>query len=261
MMKSLNTAATGMIAQQSNIDVVANNIANVNTAGFKKGRAEFEDLIYHNLKDPGQASGLQSVSPTGVQTGLGVRTAAVQKDFSMGQVLITKNPLDLHIEGPGFFQIQTSDGEVAYTRDGSFKKDAQGRLSDKNGNLLIPNITVPQNSSGIEISPSGIVTALVGQDVEPQNIGQIDVANFINPAGLKNVGKNLYVSTVASGPATNLTPGTSGVGYLAQGELESSNVNIVDEMINMIAAQRAYETNSKVVQTADQMLQSANNMR
>lgn len=261
MIKSLNTAATGMIAQQNNIDVVANNIANVNTAGFKKGRAEFEDLIYQNLKDPGQASGLQSVSPTGVQTGLGVRTAAIQKDFSLGQVLITKNPLDVHIEGPGFFQVQTSDGEVAYTRDGSFKKDATGRLADKNGNLLIPNITIPPNAAGIEISPSGQVNALVGQDIEPQVIGQIDLANFINPAGLKNVGKNLYVSTVASGPAANITPGTAGVGYLAQGELESSNVNIVDEMVNMIAAQRAYETNSKVVQTADQMLQTANNMR
>ena len=261
MIKSLNTAATGMLAQQSNMDVIANNIANVNTTGFKKGRAEFEDLIYHNLKDPGQASGLQSVSPTGVQTGLGVRTAAVQKDFSMGQVLITKNPLDLHIEGPGFFQVQTTDGEIAYTRDGAFKKDANGRLADKNGNLLVPNITVPPNASGIEINPSGQVSALIGQDSEPQAVGQIDIANFINPAGLKNVGKNLYVTTVASGPATNLTPGTDGVGYLAQGELESSNVNIVDEMINMIAAQRAYETNSKVVQTADQMLQTANNIR
>lgn len=261
MMKSLNTAATGMIAQQNNIDVVANNIANVNTAGFKKGRAEFEDLIYHNLKDPGQASGLQSVSPTGVQTGLGVRTAAVQKDFSMGQVQITKNPLDLHIEGPGFFQVQTADGQIAYTRDGAFKKDAEGRVSDKNGNLLIPNITIPANASGIEINPAGQVTVLVGADIEPQVVGQIDIANFINPAGLKNVGRNLYQSTVASGAAQTQLPGAEGVGYIAQGELESSNVNIVDEMINMIAAQRAYETNSKVVQTADQMLQTANTMR
>ena len=261
MFKSLNTAATGMIAQQNNIDVVANNIANVNTTGFKKGRAEFEDLIYQNLKDPGQASGLQSVSPTGVQTGLGVKTAAIQKDFSVGQVIMTNNPLDLHIEGPGFFQVQTPDGEIAYTRDGAFKKDSEGRVADKNGNLLFPNISIPGNAKGIEINPAGQVTVLVGQDIEPQVVGQIDVANFINPAGLKNVGKNLYTSTVASGTPTPVTPGTAGVGYLSQGELETSNVNIVDEMVNMIAAQRAYETNSKVVQTADQMLQTANNMR
>jgi flagellar basal-body rod protein FlgG len=261
MFKSLNTAATGMIAQQNNIDVVANNIANVNTTGFKKGRAEFEDLIYQNLKDPGQASGLQSVSPTGVQTGLGVRTAAIQKDFSVGQVIMTKNPFDVHIEGPGFFQVQTPDGEIAFTRDGSFKKDSQGRVADKNGNLLFPNISIPANAKGVEINPAGQVTVLVGQDIEPQIVGQIDIANFINPAGLKNVGKNLYSSTVASGAPTSVTPGTAGVGYLSQGELETSNVNIVDEMVNMIAAQRAYETNSKVVQTADQMLQTANNMR
>lgn len=261
MFKSLNTAATGMIAQQNNIDVVANNIANVNTTGFKKGRAEFEDLIYQNLKDPGQASGLQSVSPTGVQTGLGVKTAAIQKDFSIGQIIMTNNPLDIHIEGPGFFQVQTPDGEVAFTRDGAFKKDAEGRIVDKNGNQLFPNITIPNNAKGIEINPSGQVTVLVGQDIEPQVVGQIDVANFINPAGLKNVGKNLYSTTVASGTATAVTPGTAGTGYLSQGELETSNVNIVDEMVNMIAAQRAYETNSKVVQTADQMLQTANNMR
>ncbi len=261
MIKSLNTAATGMIAQQSNMDVVANNIANVNTTGFKKGRAEFEDLIYHNLKDPGQASGLQSVTPTGVQTGLGVRTAAVQKDFSMGQVISTKNPLDLHIEGNGFFQVRTQDGEMAFTRDGSFKKDPSGKIVDKNGNALIPEITVPAEAMSVEIRPSGEVACLMEANAEPQILGQIEIVNFINPAGLKNTGKNLYVSTAASGQPTTYRPGTSGTGYLAQGELETSNVNIVDEMVNMITAQRAYETNSKVVQTADQMLQTAVNVR
>ena len=261
MIKSLNTAATGMVAQQSNMDVIANNIANVNTAGFKKSRAEFEDLVYHTLKEPGQASGLNSVTPTGVQTGLGVRTAAVQKDFSTGQVIITKNPLDIQIEGAGFFQLRTPDGDIAYTRDGSFKKDPNGRLADKNGNILIPEITIPQNSTAIEISPAGEISAMSSGSGAPQIIGQIEVANFINPAGLKNVGKNLFVPSPASGQATGARPGTNGTGYLSQGEIESSNVNIVDEMVNMITAQRAYETNSKVIQTSDQMMQTAVNIK
>jgi flagellar basal-body rod protein FlgG len=261
MIKSLNTAATGMIAQQSNMDVIANNIANVSTYGFKKGRAEFEDLVYHSLKDPGQASGLGSVSPTGVQTGLGVRTAAVQKDFTMGQSVMTKNPLDVQIEGTGFFQVRTPDGEIAYTRDGSFKKDGGGRIVDKNGNSLIPEISIPQESIALEISPAGEVKCITKQGADPQTLGQIDIVNFINPAGLKNVGKNLFSPTSASGQPSTARPGTNGMGYLAQGEIESSNVNIVDEMVNMITAQRAYETNSKVIQTSDQMMQSAVNLK
>ncbi len=256
MIKSLNTAATGMIAQQNNMDTIANNIANVSTTGFKKGRAEFEDLIYHNIKEPGQATGEQSVAPTGVQTGLGVRTAAIQKDFTQGQVQITKNALDLNIEGSGFFQVRTPDGEIAYTRDGAFKKDATGRIVDKNGNLLVPDITIPENAARLEISSTGeIRVTSTGDDVTA--VGQIEIANFINPAGLKNMGRNLYMPTAASGQATTYRPGTMGTGFLAQGELETSNVNIVDEMVNMITAQRAYETNSKVIQTADQMLQTA----
>ncbi len=261
MIKSLNTAATGMIAQQNNMDVIANNIANVNTTGFKKGRAEFEDLVYHNLKEPGQASGLNSVTPTGVQTGLGVRTAAVQKDFTMGQSLITKNPLDMQIEGTGFFQVKTPDGEIAYTRDGAFKKDGNGKIVDKNGNSLIPDITIPLTSIALEISPAGDVRCINAQGGEPQALGQIEIANFINPAGLKNVGKNLYLPTAASGQPSQSRPGTNGTGYLQQGEIETSNVNIVDEMVNMITAQRAYETNSKVIQTSDQMMQTAVNIK
>jgi flagellar basal-body rod protein FlgG len=257
MIKSLNTAATGMVAQQSNMDVIANNIANVSTAGFKKGRAEFEDLIYHNLKDPGQATGEQSVTPTGVQTGLGVRTASVQKDFSQGMIQTTKNPLDINIEGSGFFQLRTPDGEMAYTRDGAFKKDASGKVVDKNGNTLIPEITVPLDAMSLEITPSGEVRSINRLEETPQTIGQIDIANFINPAGLKSMGKNLFTVTPASGQASTYRPGSVGTGFLSQGELESSNVNIVDEMVNMITAQRAYETNSKVIQTADQMLQTA----
>ena len=261
MIKSLNTAATGMLAQQSNMDVISNNIANVSTTGFKKGRAEFEDLVYHNLKEPGQASGLNSVTPTGVQTGLGVRKAAVQKDFADGAAVITKNPLDISIEGSGFFQVQTPDGEISYTRDGSFKKDANGRVVDKNGNRLIPEIIIPETSIALEITPSGEVRSTQELNETPQVLGQIDIANFINPAGLKSVGKNLFVPTAASGQPTTARPGTVGQGYLAQGELEGSNVNIVDEMINMISAQRAYETNSKVVQTSDQMMQTAVNIK
>ena len=261
MIKSLNTAATGMLAQQSNMDVIANNIANVSTAGFKKGRAEFEDLVYHNLKDPGQASGLNSVTPTGVQTGLGVRTASVQKDFADGSAMITKNPLDMSIEGNGFFQVKTPDGEIAYTRDGSFKKNASGQVVDKNGNLLIPEINIPENSIRLEITPAGEVRSVHELNEQAQILGQLEITNFINPAGLKSMGKNLFMPTAASGQPASARPGTAGMGFLAQGELEGSNVNIVDEMINMISAQRAYETNSKVVQTSDQMMQTAVNVK
>lgn len=261
MLKSLNTAATGMAAQQTNMDVIANNIANVSTAGFKKSRAEFEDLVYQTQKEPGTATGMNSYSPQGVQTGLGVRTAGVQKDFAMGNALVTKNPLDLQIEGSGFFQVLTPDGQVAYTRDGAFKKDPNGRIVDKNGNLLQPEITIPPNIAGIEVAPNGEVRVIQGLNDAPQTIGQIDVVNFVNPAGLKAMGKNIFTQTPSSGQPQTARPGLNGTGYLSQGQLESSNVNIVDEMVNMITAQRAYETNSKVIQASDQMLQSINNMR
>lgn len=261
MIRALNTAATGMQAQQNNLDVVSNNLANVSTNGFKKSRAEFEDLMYQTHKEPGQASGLNSVSPTGVQVGLGVKTGAIQKDFTFGSAIMTKNPFDIQIEGSGFFQIQTPDGGMAYTRDGAFKKDAQGRLSDKNGNLLIPQITIPPEASGVDISSAGEVKIIQNLNDAPQTVGQIDIANFVNPAGLKSVGKNLFVQTASSGQAIVARPGTAGTGGLAQGQLEGSNVNIAEEMINMITAQRAYETNSKAIQAADQMLQVTNQLR
>lgn len=261
MLKALNTAATGLEAQQNNMEVITNNLANVSTAGFKKSRAEFEDLMYQNQKEPGQASGMNSVSPTGVQTGLGVKTAAIQKDFTNGSALITKNPLDIQIEGSGFFQILTGDGQVGYTRDGAFKRDPQGRIVDKNGNLLQPEITIPADAAGIEISQTGEVKIVQGVNQPPTTVGQIDIVNFVNPAGLKNIGKNLYVQTGASGQAITTRPGLQGTGYLSQGQLEGSNVNIVDEMVNMITAQRFYETNSKAIQAADQMLQTTNNLR
>lgn len=261
MLKSLNTAATGMAAQQTNMDVIANNIANVSTNGFKKSRAEFEDLMYHTAKEPGTATGMNSFSPNGVQTGLGVKTAAIQKNFDHGNAVITKNPLDIQIEGSGFFQVLTPDGQVGYTRDGAFKKDAEGKVVDKNGNLLQPEITIPPNIQGIEIGASGEVRVISALGDAPQTIGQIDIVTFINPAGLKSVGRNLFTQTPSSGQAITNRPGLNGSGYLSQGQLETSNVNIVDEMVGMITAQRAYETNSKVIQASDQMLQSTNNLR
>lgn len=261
MIKSLHTAATGMQAQQTNLDVISNNLANVNTNGFKKSRAEFEDLMYHTIKEPGAATGDNAVSPNGVQTGLGVRTAAIQKDFDAGSTQITKGPLDLQVEGSGFFQVMTPDGQMAYTRDGAFKKDATGKIVDKNGNSLQPEITIPPNARGIEISPSGEVSVLTELNAAPQQVGNIELVQFVNPTGLKAVGKNLFVPSAASGTATPVRPGLNGSGYVAQGQLEGSNVNIVEEMVNMITAQRAYETNSKAIQAADQMLQSVNTLR
>lgn len=261
MLKSLNTAATGMTAQQTNMDVVANNIANVSTNGFKRSRAEFEDLMYQTQKEPGAASGMNAVSPNGVQVGLGVRAGAVQKDFAGGNAQVTKNPLDIQIEGAGFFQILTPDGQAAYTRDGAFKKDPNGRMVDKNGNVLQPEITIPPDVSGLEISANGEVRIIQGLNDAPQTIGQIDIVNFVNPAGLKALGKNLFAQTPSSGQAIASRPGLNGTGYLSQGQLESSNVNIVDEMVNMITSQRAYETNSKVIQASDQMLQTINSLR
>ena len=261
MIKSLNTAATGMQAQQANMDVISNNLANTSTVGFKKSRAEFEDLLYHTSKEPGQATGFNSVTPVGVQTGLGVRTAAVQKDFENGSAIVTKNPLDLQIEGAGFFQMQTPDGGVVYTRDGQFKKDPGGRIIDKNGNVLQPEITIPADATALDISSNGEVKVMTGVNDPPRTIGQIDIVNFVNPAGLRSLGKNTFAVSGASGQPIASRPGLQGTGFLAQGQVEGSNVSIVDEMVNMITAQRSYETNAKAVQAADQMLQSVNSLR
>lgn len=261
MLKSLNTAATGMQAQQTNMDVIANNMANVSTTGFKKARAEFEDLMYQTQKEPGAASGLNAISPTGVQVGLGVKTGAVQRDFEIGSTKHTKNPLDLQIEGAGFFPVQLPDGQIGYTRDGSFKKDPAGRIVDRNGNALQPEIVIPPNAAAVDVSPGGQVSVLIGNEPAPQNIGQIELVNFVNPAGLKAIGKNIFLPSSSSGLPQQGIPASNGFGPLAQGQLESSNVNIVDEMVNMITAQRAYETNSKVIQASDQMLQYMNQLR
>jgi flagellar basal-body rod protein FlgG len=261
MIKALNTAATGMQAQQTNMDVISNNLANVNTTGFKKSRAEFEDLLYQTIKEPGTASGLNSISPVGVQVGLGVRTAAVAKDFEGGSPKLTKNSLDLQIEGSGFFPVLLPNGQIAYTRDGSFKKDPAGRITDSNGNPVQPEIVIPPNASGVEITQSGSVQIATAENAVPQTVGQMQLVNFVNPAGLKAIGRNLYMPSNGSGLPIQGQPGENGIGTIAQGQLEASNVNIVDEMVNMITAQRAYETNSKAVQAVDQMLQSVNNLR
>ena len=261
MIRSLNTAATGMTAQQDNMDVISNNMANVSTTGFKKARAEFEDLLYNNVKEPGAATGLNSVSPTGVQIGLGVKTAAVNKDFEPGSTRITKAPFDVEIQGQGFLPMQMANGQIGYTRDGSLKKGADGRLQDKNGNLLQPEIQVPPNAVGVQIDPDGKVSIITKFNQVPQVLGQIQLVNFVNPAGLKAIGGNLFVPTNSSGVPQQGLPGAEGFGTVAQGQLETSNVNIVEEMVNMISAQRAYETNSKAVQAADQMLQAINALR
>ncbi|MCB0407944.1 MAG: flagellar basal-body rod protein FlgG [Bdellovibrionales bacterium] len=261
MIKSLNTAATGMKAQQTNMDVIANNIANTSTAGFKKSRAEFEDLMYQTEKEPGAISGANSVSPTGVQIGLGVKTSAIHKDFAQGSTQLTKNPFDLEIQGSGFFPVQMPNGQIAYTRDGAFKKGPDGRLMDKSGNVLQPEVTIPPDAAGVEISQDGIISIITGINSVQQQVGQLSLVSFVNPAGLRNVGKNLFLPSNASGLPQQGVPGEAGLGYLAQGQLETSNVNIVDEMVNMISAQRAYETNSKVIQASDQMLQQINNLR
>ncbi|MCB0348169.1 MAG: flagellar basal-body rod protein FlgG [Bdellovibrionales bacterium] len=261
MIKALNTAASGMQAQQTNMDVVSNNLANVNTTAFKKSRAEFEELMYQTIKEPGATTGLNAVSPTGVQVGLGVKTASTQKSFEQGSIKQTDKPLDMQIEGNGFFIVQMPNGQTAYTRDGTFRKDGQGRIVDKNGNVLQPEMTIPRESIGISISPEGVVEVKTTDGPDVQVLGQIELANFVNPVGLKSIGANLYVPSPASGAAFQALPGTENLGRVAQGQLEMSNVNLVDEMVNMISAQRAYETNSKAVQAADQMLQAINSLR
>jgi flagellar basal-body rod protein FlgG len=261
MIKSLHTSATGMKAQQTNMDTIANNIANVSTTGFKKSRAEFEDLLYQTIQEPGASTGLNSVSPNGVQVGSGVIAAGTQKDFTQGSSKVTQNAFDLEIQGRGFFPVQTPGGQIAYTRDGSFKKGPGGTLQDKNGNVLQPEILIPFDATGIEVSPEGQVAIITAQNNQPQNVGQIQLVGFVNPAGLRSMGKNLYMPSGASGLPQQGIPGTLGLGQIAQGQLETSNVNIVDEMVEMINAQRSYETNSKVIQASDQMLQSINNLR
>jgi len=249
-----------MQAQQTNIDTIANNIANVNTTGFKQGRAEFQDLLYQNIRTAGTASSSSTSYPVGLQLGLGTRPVATAKIFSQGDFRQTGNPLDLVIQGQGFFQIRTPSGETAYTRDGTFHLNAQGALATAEGNLLEPQITIPPAAQNIVIGNDGTVSVTLAGQSASQQLGTITLATFQNPGGLNPAGSNLYMATTASGDAITATPGQTGLGTINQGFLESSNVDIVKEMVNMIVAQRAYEVNSKAIRVADDMLSQINNL-
>jgi flagellar basal-body rod protein FlgG len=233
----------------------------VNTSGFKKSRAEFQDLLYESLRPAGAASSADTTIPTGVQLGHGARPSAVQKMFSQGDFQNTENELDWAIEGDGFFQIELPNGETSYSRCGEFKLDADGRIVNADGFLLVPQLTVPTDTVSITVGMDGTVSVIQADDPVPSEIGTIQLARFVNPSGLRSLGRNLFVPTEGSGDEIVGTPGQDGFGTIAQGFLEMSNVSVVDEMVNMITAQRAYETNSKVIQTADDMLQIANNLK
>ncbi len=261
-MRSLDIGATGMLAQQMNVDVISNNIANMTTSGFKRQRVDFKDLIYQNLSRPGsQSSDVGTIMPSGLQLGLGVRVGAVYRIHEQGALQITDNPLDLALTGDGFFQIQMPNGDTAYTRSGSFQVNENGEIVTTQGFLLQPNITVPANTISIEINQTGEVFAQIDGQVALQNLGQIQLANFVNPAGLEAVGDNLFKETEGSGAAITGNPGTDNFAAVRQGALENSNVNIVEEITQLISAQRAYEMNSNVINTSDEMLQTVTQLR
>ena len=255
MIRSLWIAKTGMEAQQTQLDTISHNLANVGTNGFKRGHVVFEDLIYQNLRQAGAASSDQTQLPTGLQVGLGVRPVASSRTFSQGNLQQTSNNLDLAIKGQGFFQIQQPDGTTAYTRDGSLQLDANGQLVTNAGYAVQPGITIPAGAQSVTIAADGTVSvALPGQST-PQAVGQLTLASFVNPAGLEPRGQNLWAETAASGAPQAGAPGSNGLGALQQGMVETSNVNVVEELVAMIQTQRAYELNSKAIQTSDQMLQ------
>ena len=261
MIRSLYTAATGMVAQQINLDVTANNLANVNTAGYKKSRADFQDLMYQIVQEPGTLANQAGVSPTGIQIGLGAKPASIGKLHSQGDFQSTGNPLDVAIEGDGFFEITLPNGNPVYTRAGSFKLDATGVLVTSDGYQLSPPISIPSDATGITISTDGTVTVKLPGQAQPATAGDIQISRFPNPAGLRSYGKNLYEETESSGVPTPGIPGENGLGTLAQNYLEGSNVSVVEEIVQMVTGQRAYEANSKVIQTADQLLSTAVNIK
>lgn len=261
-MKALSTAATGMLAQQLNIDILSNNIANMNTTGFKRSRAEFQDLLYQNIERVGaNSSDAGTVTPSGIQVGVGVRTAGVYRVSDQGALQNTGNQYDIAINGKGFFRIQLPDGQDAFTRAGSFQVDQNGQLVTPEGYAVQPAVNIPAGTIDITINEQGEINAKLDGQPAPQNIGQLDLAIFPNEGGLEAIGGNLYLESQASGAANLSTPGQDGFGTVFQGFLENSNVNAVGEITAMISAQRAYDLNSKVIQTADEMLQSANQLR
>jgi len=261
MVRSLYTAATGMMAQQMQIDVVSNNISNVNTIGYKKQRAEFADLFYQTMEYAGTSTSTTTQSPTGINVGLGARPTAVTKIFSQGNFKETGNNLDIAIQGDGFFQVQLPDGRTAYTRDGAFKLDSEGNVVTSDGYKLLPNVTLPADTVQVSIGNDGIISILEAGQTQMQQIGQIQIAKFINPAGLHSLGSNLYIDTSASGDPIVTTPGLDGTGELRQGFVEMSNVQLVEEMTDLITGQRAYDAASKAIVTSDEMLQTVNNLK
>ncbi|MCB0281068.1 MAG: flagellar basal-body rod protein FlgG [Calditrichae bacterium] len=260
-MRALKTAALGMTAQQLNVDVIANNLANVNTTGFKKSSIEFQDLLYETMQTGNRDGRDGNENPSGIQIGLGNRPIATYRSFSEGTISQTGNSLDLAITGNGFFQVEMPDGSQAYTRDGALKVNAQGNIVTNSGLKLIPDISVPENVNGIQITEDGVVKVTLNGETDPQELGQIDLATFMNPAGLEAVGSNLFVATESSGEPLFGTPGEDGMGMLYQGYLEKSNVDVAQEMINLIVAQRAYEINSKAIKTADDIMSMANSLK
>lgn len=259
-MRSLWTSTTGMSAQNLNMDVIANNLANVSTTGFKKSRADFQDLLYQIMKVPGSPTSADTKSPTGIQVGLGVKPAAITKIFTTGDIVQTQNTLDVAIEGQGFFQVLLPDGNTAYTRAGNLKLDGEGRITTSDGYPIQPEITIPEDAREVTIGDTGVVSAILGSDTTSTELGNLDLVDFINESGLIAIGRNLFRETEASGAAIVGTPGTNGIGTLLQGYIEQSNVNLVEEMTQMITTQRAYEINSNVITTSDEMMQTVANM-
>lgn len=255
MIRSLWISKTGMEAQQTALDAISNNLANTATNGYKRGHAVFEDLIYQNLRQVGANTAEQTTLPAGLQIGLGVRPVALARNFSQGNLQQTGSSYDMAIRGNGFFQIQLPDGSTGYTRDGAFQLNAQGQIVTNGGYLVQPGITIPPNAQSVSISNDGLVTATVQGQTTPQQIGQIQLAGFINPGGLDPRGENLFAESASSGAPQSAAPGSNGLGQITQGSVETSNVNVVEELVTMIQTQRAYEINSKAVQTSDQMLQ------
>lgn len=261
MMRALYISATGMQAQDKNISTVTQNIANVNTNGFKKRVVNFEDLLYQTLREPGTELVDGITTPTGIQMGNGVRVTGISKVFTQGGFQITDNPFDLAIEGEGFFQVQLPNGGIGYTRDGAFRPDANGQLVNASGLILDPPIQIPQDVKNVTIGTNGVVSVIQGNNQQAVQVGQIQLVRFVNPGGLNNQGRNIYTETIASGAPIAGNPGQGEFGTVAQGSIETSNVSIVDEMVNLIVAQRAYESNSKGITTADTMLQTANGLK
>lgn len=259
MSQALWIAKTGLDAQQTRMSVISNNLANVNTAGFKRGRAVFEDLLYQNVRQVGAQASQDTELPSGLSLGTGVRTVATEKLFTQGNTVETGNSLDMAIQGRGFFQILLPDGTLAYTRDGSFHMDSQGQIVTSGGNVLQPAITIPSDALSVTVGSDGTIGVVTPGSSTPTQIGNIQLANFVNPTGLQPIGQNLYLESGSSGSAQTGTPGLTGLGTLTQGSIETSNINVVEELVNMIETQRAYEMNSKAIAATDKMLQYANN--